>query len=288
MLALLGDRRMEVNLSFEGQDAAGVPLAFAMTSVETVAVSPPGSRLDLSADDGGAPGQAGAISLLRFDDVTYLYLPQIGCISGSADEFEDDMKLPLDPRDLLEGLSDAQMVANNVLVNGLGTAEFRFDETSLPWSSGSLWTVDGLAFVEEGSDFVTRVVMTLNGSGDLLGDGRVLDGEYDITIDITPVAGNEAIIIPDACQESARYPVPPDAFEVTVIEDLLAYKSLLSLDEVVDFYMEQMPEAGWQSSSEPEMFDDLAIMNFEQGGTPLMITVEYDTDSETVSVLVSP
>jgi hypothetical protein len=288
MLAELGDYRINTNLAFQGLDGSGAPLAFEMTSTESVALSPPRSRLDLSAAGEGQSGYVGFISFLRVDDFAYLYLPEVGCVSGAIDEFKDEMSLPLDPRVLLEGMTAAQVMSNDVAANGLQTTEFRLDETTLPWSVGRPWTISGSAFVEEGSNFVTRVALTLNGRGDLLDDGRLLDGSFDVIIDIVRASGDESVVIPDACRESGRYPVPADAFDITAIEDLLTFKIRLSLDDVVGFYTSQMPDAGWQPTSEPDVFTDLAIMNFEQGDVLVMITAEYDAGTETASVLISP
>lgn len=288
MLGEVGDHRIEVSLSFEGKDAEGAPVAFTTLGVETAIFDPPRSRLDLSAAGSSEPGQIGSIALLRVDEAGFLYVPQIGCVSGNFEKFADEMALPLDPRILLEGVTDVHLVANDVVVNGLDTSEFGFDEASLPWSSGRPWSITGSAFVEQGSDFVTRVAMTLNGRGDLLGDGHILDGAYDVVIDIAATSSAEAVAIPDACRASARYPVTPDAFDITVIEDLLTFKSRMALEDVADFYSSQMPSAGWQLLSEPGVFDDLAIMNFEKGGVQVLIVVEYDAGSDTVSVLISP
>ncbi len=288
MLARLGDYRMEVNLSFEGQDGGGTPVAFEMVSSETVAFDPPRRRLDLSAAEIGESSQVESMTLLRIDDTGYLVVPEIGCISGDSEDFVDAMRLPVDPRVILAGWTDSGRVDSNVVVNGLETDQFHFDEASLPWTFGGPWSISGSAFVEEGSDFVTRIAMTLDGRGDLLADGRTLDGEYDIVINITRLGDDDDVFLPDACRQSALYPLPPDAFEVTTIENLVTFKSHLPIGDVVDFYLSQMTSAGWQPLSEPDVFEDLAILNFARDGSPLMITIEYDAASEMISVLISP
>jgi hypothetical protein len=288
MLAELGDHLLEVNLTFDGQDADGVPITFELTGVETVVLNPPGTRLDLSASNGREQDQIESISLISIGESAYLYLPQVGCISGDIDDFGDDMRLPVDPRLILENMTEADLVANDVIVNGQRTTEFRLDETSLPWSLANPWSVSGSAFVEADSNVIVQATMTLSGRGDLMGDGRVLEGTYDILIDVTEDVGDEATILPAACGESARYPLAPDAYEITTIDDLLSYKSSLPLEEIVAFYMVEMPVAGYESVAEPDIFEDLAIMNFAQGEARLMIAAEYDADANVVSVLISP
>lgn len=288
MLSELGDYQLDVSVSFVGQDAAGTPMTFEIMSTEMMVADQSGQRLDISTSGDGEQSQMDSVSLLRFEGLAYLVVPQVGCISGDPADFADDMKLPLDPREVLAGLSHTQQVDGDILVNGLQTTELHFDQEALAWPATGSWLISGSAFVDPSSGFVTRVAMNLDGSGDLLQDGRILDGVYDIVVDVSATVGEGALAVPEACGQSALYPVTPDAFAITAIEDLLTFKSRFPLQEIVDFYMSVMPAAGWQSISEPDVFEDLAIMNFEQAGSTLMVTVEYDADSDVVSVLVSP
>jgi hypothetical protein len=49
-----------------------------------------------------------------------------------------------------------------------------------------------------------------------------------------------------------------------------------------------MPVAGWQLASEPDVFEDLAVMTFERGGASLMVTLEVEAGSGVTSVFISP
>jgi hypothetical protein len=105
MVGTLGSHRLTVEVSFEGQDAAGAPVTFEWRTHRTIAVDPPGYRLEVSAV-GDAP-EAGVQSLVIVNsgDLSYLDLPGIGCISGVAGEFADYGYLPLEAAELLDGLS---------------------------------------------------------------------------------------------------------------------------------------------------------------------------------------
>jgi hypothetical protein len=287
LLVRIGDYQVEVDLSFQGQDQAGALLAFETVGRETATSNPPGSRLDLTYSGANELGQIQAMSLSRSGDAAYLYVPEIGCISGNAGEMAADMKLPVDPRDIMEGITGAWVVSQGVVVNGVTTDELHFDEGSSNWPPESTWSVDGAIFVEEGGDFVTRITATLDGQGDLLGDGRELAGTFQIDVEITAIEDSVAIL-PQACRASSLYPVTPDAFDMTAIQDLLAYKSSAPLQDVVDFYMSAMPVAGWQLASEPDVFEDLAVMTFERGGASLMVTLEVEAGSGVTSVFISP
>ncbi|MGD2077555.1 MAG: hypothetical protein PVH18_04195 [Chloroflexota bacterium] len=288
MLDELGEHQVDVSVSFEGQDATGVPLSFQLDSRESVVLSPEANRLDITVSGDATDGQIESMSLIRFDDRAYLYVPEIGCISGDPDEFQDDMELPLNPRSILEGLSGAQPVNSDAVVNGVSATEFHFDESALPWSSAGSWSVDGTAFVENDSGLLTRVTMTVSGRGDILGDGRTLDGDYEIVIEIDSTVADEAVTVPAACEETLRYPVTADAYDITAIEDFLVFKSQLTLSDIVNLYGTEMPAVGWQLAAEPDVFEELAIINFIRGNESLMITAEVDTDTGIVTVLISP
>jgi hypothetical protein len=288
MLAQLGDYQIELQVRFEGVDTSGTPVTFEVLSRESVAHDPARSRLDLDVGGSGYQGELESMSLVRWEDTVYMHVPEIGCVSGDIAEFNDAMLLPLDPRTLLEGLTAAQAVAGGAVVNEIATTEFRFDESTMPWASSGQWSVNGSLFVDEGSDFATRAAMIIDGRGDLLDDGRQLDGEYEITIDITGIPADQLIAVPAPCRDSLPYPVTTDAFNVTSIDDLLSFKSYQSLDEVVAFYLGQMPLSGWELSSDPDLFDDLVIMSFIKDQDSRMITAEYDSVSGATSVLISP
>ena len=58
-----------------------------------------------------------------------------------ADDFADDMALPLNPADLLNGLSASELASKGAVVNGLVTTEFSFDQEALEWSAAGPWLV---------------------------------------------------------------------------------------------------------------------------------------------------
>ena len=62
----------------------------------------------------------------------------------------------------------------------------------------------------------------------------------------------------------------------------------MPLAKVVEYYLAEMPIAGWQLLTEPDVIEDLAFLTFERDGEQLTIIIEYDTASDGVSVLISP
>ena len=288
MLAALGSYELIVRTTFSGQDAAGLPVFSEWQSTSTVTTNPPGYRLDLSTSADDQQEGIYSMTLVRSDGLSYLYLPSVGCVAGAGDDFAGYLDLPLDPADLLRGLSIAEPVAEDVLVNGLATHEYHFDEETLEWFLYSPWSVDGSAHVAEDTNLMTRVQLTLSGQGDLLAEGRDLNGTYQLTIDVTDMDESTVVEIPDACQQALPYPVTEDAFDISTIEDLLAFRSRMSLVDVVNFYLAEMPAAGWNLAGEPEVFDDLAFFSYERDGQQIMISIETDPELDTVSVLVSP
>ena len=288
MLAALGSYELVVGTTFNGQDAAGLPVRFEWQSRSTVTTNPPGYRLDLSTSGDDQQGGVHSMTLVRSDELSHLYLPSVGCVAGAGADFAGYLDLPLDPAELLKGLSIAEPVADGVEANGLLTAEYRFDEGTLEWFSAGPWMVDGTAHVTQDTNLMTRVVLTISGQGDLLDEGRDLNGTYLVTIDVTDLDESAAVEVPDACQQGLPYPVTGDAFDISTIGDLLAFKSRMPLVDVVDYYLAEMPAGGWRLSGEPEVFDDLAFFDYERDGQQIMITIETGPEMDTVSVLISP
>ncbi len=288
MLVALGSYQNDVSVSFEGQDAGGLPVAFLWRSLSTFALDGPGYVLELSATGDEQPDGVQSMSLVRTAERSYLHLPGIGCVSGMADDFADDMALPLNPADLLNGLSASELVSKGAVVNGLVTTEFSFDQEALDWSAAGPWLVEGVAYVAEDSGLLTRSEMTIVGQGDLMGDGRVLDGLYEVRVDVQDLDDSLTVGVPEECLQAHRYPVTEDAFDLSAIDDLLAFSSLMPLAKVVEYYLAEMPIAGWQLLTEPDVIEDLAFLTFERDGEQLTITIEYDTASDGVSVLISP
>jgi hypothetical protein len=288
MLAALGSYELVVSTAFNGQDAAGLPVSFEWQSTSTVTTNPPGYRLDLIASGDNQQGAVHSMTLVRSDELSHLYLPSVGCIAGAGDYFAGYLDLPLDPTALLAGLSITEAVAEGIVVDNLAMAEYHFDDSTLAWFSAGPWMVDGIAHVTQNTNLISQVALTVSGQGDLLGEGRELNGSYQITIDITDLDESAAVEIPEICQQSLPYPVTEDAFDISSIEDLMAFKSRMSLVDVVDFYLAGMPAAGWILTGEPEVFDDLAFFSYEKDGQQILITIETDPGMGTVSVLVSP
>ncbi|UCG22646.1 MAG: hypothetical protein JSW55_10710 [Chloroflexota bacterium] len=288
MLASLGSYQIEVNVSFEGQDAAGLPIAFLWRGLSTFASQGPGYMLELSAAGDEQPDGVRSMTLVRSGERSYLYLPGVGCVSGLSVNFAEDADLPLSPADLLDGLSLTEPVAEGAVVNGQVAKEFRFDEGALAWAAAGPWLIEGSAYLVEDSGLLTRTDMTVTGQGDLLADGQVLNGVYEVTIDVLDLEESLAVDAPAACIDTQRYPVTEDAFDLSAIDDLLTFKSLMPLAEVVDFYVAEMPAVGWQVLAEPDVIEDLAFLTFEKDGGQLTIAVEYDPEFEGVSVLISP
>jgi len=283
-----GDYQITVEVSFEGSDQAGLPVLFVWRSRESVLVDPPRTRLDLEGIQGEESVAVESLTLVLDGNVGYLFVPDVGCISGDSGAFQANMSQPFDTAAFLNGVSAAYPIGTSDAIEGVRSVEYRFDEAGVPWPYSGNWSISGSAYVVEGSDFVTRMLLSAKGNGDLLGDGRMLNGDYEIEVDITKREAGERVGIPVTCSEAFLYPVTPDAFDVASLGDLLSYSSHLPVSEIVNFYLSEMSKGGWQATSELEVFDDLALMNYQRDGVSLMLTIDLDADSESARVFIAP
>jgi hypothetical protein len=288
MVAGLGSHEVVVNAAFSGQDAVGGPVSFSWQRADTVTRNPAGYRLDLSSSGDDTLNAVQAMTLVQLAAESYLYLPSVGCLTGVGEDFDAGKDSILEPARLLAGLSLAEPVAEGVVLGDVRVAEYHFDGSALDQFSTGPWSLEGVAYVTEDSNLMTRVSLTISGQGDLLGDGQVLDGTFQITVDVNEIDEGAPLEVPAACRQAWPYPVTADAFEISSIDDLLAFKSLMPIDDIVDFYRTQMPAADWLPAGEPEVFGDLAFFSYTRNSQQVLITIETDPETGATNVLISP
>jgi hypothetical protein len=206
------------------------------------------------------------------------------CISFSSDDKSNQLTKGLFNPNMLGSVNDAKY-AGTETVNGIKARHYKYDEKSVALFaagkvSGDIWVaIDG--------GYVVKETVSWSGVGGLFGTGSKAKGDGKWNWELSDV--NQAITItpPENCGGAAAdIPVMKDAVEKASFGDTISYKSPSKLADVVEFYKEQMPSAGWKLEGEPEVADEYASLEFTKGGQTAKVVLSTDQDKTQVLITV--
>lgn len=253
-------------------------------------VDPRASSVEITMSGGFAEeveglGDGASFSFVEVDGTSYSLVPGLGCISGGGGpdmvgEFDD----VLESDEVLGELEGAEYVGEET-VNGVVTDHYRFDESHLSDSSNDLEEVDGDVYISQEHGHVVRMVFDGVGEADLLDE----DGQGTIHFEYNVLDVDQPITIepPSECTDaSSDYPVMEGANELATFAGLTTYTVNAPLEEVVDFYHQEMAAQGYEVGDEQFLGEGTAILTYraEDGSN---VNVTLTADGETVSVLIT-
>jgi hypothetical protein len=287
-LAALDSYRLSMVIHFEGTGVDGSPAGWELTSERILVSQPPASRFDLTSEGAAASAALSAMTVVHIGPESYLAMPGIGCVTGVAADSAAPASGLVDPDTLLAGLWDARWVGDGQVVNDVVSRHYQFDQQSMPALQERPLEVAGNIYVAEDGRYVTRVTLTAIGRNDFLSPGAMQEGILSLELNVSDVNQPLDVQLPEGCAGGVAYPTLGDAFELTNLGDLVSYKTRLTLEEVVAFYQEQMPAAGWSPAAEAVIFADSAILTFARGEAIVTVNVDPDPQAGFVAVLISP
>ena len=136
-------------------------------------------------------------------------------------------------------------------VNGVPVYRFALDSSNVLQDELDIVEfTDGTIYIAREGGYVVRLEINgtgpsemLSGSPDLVGRLAYLLDYYDFDqpIEIVPPEGCE----PVSADAGIEYPVTDDAYQLTALGGFVSYMTDLPLDEVVQFYKDEMAAAGW-------------------------------------------
>ncbi|MGB3717857.1 MAG: hypothetical protein WA996_25860 [Candidatus Promineifilaceae bacterium] len=286
-LGLLDEYRLEMRAQFFGEKSADDSLDWTITSQRSVTRDPAAVRLDASVQGFAGQDDFSEISLVRIGEESYLVIPSVGCISRSGDDGEVGQIMTL-PNDLVAGLSGARLESPLKIVNGTPSHYYLFNQDARPeWQDEGL-ALTGHLYVAEDGGTVTRIELTASGTGTFHPQRDPESGIFTLEIDVTELDSSAPVQVPESCEIPAEYPVTDDAYQITVIDDLVSYRTQLPPADVLAFFEEQMLERGWIAGEEAILLDDSAFLVYEKDGNGLTVSLDIDSAEEAVVVLISP
>ncbi len=286
-LESLEDFTIKMDAQFLGEDESGNPVEWSIASQRRVSRAPSAEALELTIDGFDDLSEFQVMSLVTIGQDRYLAFPGVGCLARAI-ESEDSSALANLPDELVAGLSGARSMAEVETVNGVVSQRYYFDEEArADWRDQGL-LVDGHLFIAQDGGYVTRIEVTVSGSGQFHDQREAEVGTLTILIDVFGAEGQAGIGLPEVCAVPADYPVVEDAFQITSIGDLVSFRTNLPPVEVLAFYEEEMPNAGWSLDEEAILLEDSAFLIYEKGGQFVTISLEIESPNGPIIVLISP
>jgi hypothetical protein len=226
----------------------------------------------------------GGFSMTQIGDTTYINLGDTGCISTSNNEVS---QFPLTDfttsESFLGGLQGAELVEENVTINGIQTNHYHFTDSALTQGEqalGTLQNVDGNVYVSAADGYVVRITMEADGQSLGLAGGAATGGHVNYQIDYSDFNAPIEIIVPEGCDSAgdSEFPLLDDATSVNSFGDILTYNTNTAFEDIVEFYQTEMVAAGYTLSSDFSS-PPTALLTFEQDGQDVTVSVAENTSA---------
>ena len=287
-VARLPNYRRQMVLRFEGDPRVETPGSWQMESDFMVSENPTARVLDISYVGDQVVGEFQSMTTGQKNGEFFLYIPTIGCISTSEQNYVHMSSGIVDPEYFLGGWVAGPLISSGEVVHDQPALRIDLDRQSLPRFVDQDVAVNGHFYIAEDDDQPLQLALEISGVADFAATGRIQDGTLYVEINWYETSDASGVNLPADCRQSDVYPLPEGSFDITTLDDLVGYRTLLSIVELVAFYQAEMGAAGWDAVEEPTVLDDAAFMTFSRGGQEIIINIEARPETEEVSVIISP
>ncbi len=202
-------------------------------------------------------------------------------LSGEADIFEANRFLS-DPFNVISG-NRGKLVQKNVMVNGVSTNHYIFDESSLgpTLGLGVIAKAKGDVWVSPEFGVAVRYVAHYEGENLAIGSGEA--GVLDLAFDLTDLNKPVTIKAPEGVKPAMPEDIPimDGATELSAVLGIVTYKTTKSVEEVIAFYDAQMPGAGWTKGEGAIP----GMMSFAKGDRAAQILIDAQEGKTNVTIM---
>ncbi|MFZ0547679.1 MAG: hypothetical protein WAM60_19690, partial [Candidatus Promineifilaceae bacterium] len=274
--------RVNIDIQFEETKTDGTVENGRITGTGAQVVDPFAMTFDFTIEGTSVDFDLGdsAISMTQIGDVIYINLGETGCISTSNN---DTSQFPLNDfassESFLGGLQGAELVEENVTINGIQTNHYRFDDSALSQGEqalGTLQNVEGHVYVSVDDGYIVRITMEADGQNLNLGGAATgtTGGHVTYQIDYSDFNAPIEITAPEGCSggEDSEFPLLDDASNVNSFGDILTYNTSNAFDDIVEFYKTEMVAAGYTLTNDFSS-PPTALLSFEKDGQEVTVSV---------------
>ena len=282
---LLSSYRIALSFSFEGTGADGSPVQGAVMADGERTLDPLAMNMTFDGLDNASLSGALPFSFSLIDNVYTFSAPQFGCATIPADEFQDPFALLIDTGGFL--LGSAPRMRPDEVINGVPVYGFSLDASNVEPGELDIAQFDsGSVYLAKDGGYLVQLEMSGRGISEMLSGSPDLEG--DITYTLNYPDFNQAVDIrpPEGCaQESSgsKYPITADAYQISQVLGITSYKTDLPLEDVIQFYRDEMATAGW-TLAEEFVTGPVALLSFTSDTGTVQITLTFDQGTGSVDV----
>ena len=288
-IGLVDSYRVELTYTFNGTAADGSPVSGNVSGTGARTLQP--EAMSMSFDGQGAEDLSADLPL-KFSLIggTYtIYAQDVGCATLPAGEFDDPFTILVDLGGFLTG--QAARVRPDEVVNGVPVYRFALDNSNVEPSELDVEQItSGAIYVAKQGGYLVRLEMAGRGTSEMLSGDPALLGDVTYLLSYFDFDQPVTIAPPEECASQAgggtsEFPMVEDAADVFAMAGLTSYTSRLDFEAVLQFYKDQMPQAGW-TLAEEFVAGPLGLLTFTSGDRSAQVTVTYDQGSDQVSVAI--
>ncbi len=282
---LLSSYRIALSFSFEGIGADGSPVQGAVMADGERTLDPLAMNMTFDGLDNASLSGELPFSFSLIDNIYTFSAPLFGCATIPAGEFQDPFALLIDTGGFL--LGNAPRMRPDDVINGVPVYSFSLDTSNVEPGELDIAQFDsGTVYIAKDGGYLVRLEMNGSGTSEMLSGSPDLEG--DITYDLNYFDFNQTVEIkpPEGCTQDSselEYPVTPDAYQLSTVLGITSYKTDLPLEDVIQFYRDEMPAAGW-TLEEEFVSGPIALLSFAGDAGTVQITLNFDEATDTVDV----
>jgi len=176
------------------------------------------------------------------------------------------------------------------VINGIPTYGFSLDSSNVePGELDIAQFESGVVYIAKEGGYLVRLAMNGRGTSEMLSGTQDLVGDitygldyfdFNQPVDITPPKG----CVQESSESNAsNYPVTADAYQLSQVQGITSYKTDLPLEEVIQFYRDEMPAAGWKLEDE-FVTGPIALLSFSGDAGAVQVTLSFDAGTGAVDV----
>jgi hypothetical protein len=290
-LATLKSYKAHLVLKFAGKDADGQAVEQVMDMVQESIAEPRAQRILVTSETiQGPSGQDGSFEIITLEGMNYIVFAEQGgepmCMSASADESEDFEEGMLSPESI-GGIQDGEYVKTET-VNGIQSKRYKWKESTGGLTQMGFASSQGEVWVAVDGGYVVKYIATATGKGTVWGTEGKEEGTVTIEYNLMDVNTSFKIEAPASCATPATdIPIMPDAQDKAMMGDMITYSTPSPFADVVTFYNDEMPKAGWEASGEPTEMEGLAMLEFSKENKKAQLMISEDTEQGVVNVMIT-
>lgn len=303
--------RTKIKMVFDGTSSEGNPSNGTIEVFTEKIKEPPATHMSMKMD-GTTLGNAALEGVDSFEietysvnDMVYMRNPLLGqenpWVSYAATG-DEDFSSGFSADDMVDMPSTARRSLLPQDVNGISCWHYTFNEKDIPADEKMIFEkASGEVWVARDGEYPVK--FTIQATTAAKPDAKPAEGEFfnsgnfSMEYELTDVNQKFEIVVPEEALNAgaslggggsteSAFPMVDDAKVEFSMEGMVSYKSQKSVEEVVQFYREQLPPLGWTQDTTMEMVDETgALLMFKQDAKTLTLSISVEEGQLTVSLI---